>query len=128
MDDSSRQKHVLVVDDDSTMRELICRTLKRMQIGTVEEAESGERALTRLQGQRADLVICDWDMAGMSGLELFQAMAATGASMPFLMLTGRGDVESIIAAKSAGIPAYILKPVTSQELKQKVLFLLGEQA
>jgi DNA-binding response OmpR family regulator len=48
--------------------------------------------------------------------------------MPFLMLTGRGDVESIIAAKSAGIPAYILKPVTSQELKQKVLFLLGEQA
>jgi two-component system chemotaxis response regulator CheY len=118
---------VLVVDDDPAMRELVRRMLTRMDLPDVAEAESGERALSLLRANDppVDLVICDWNMEGMSGLALFQAAASAGCSAPFLMLTGRTDLESILAAKAAGVPAYILKPVSSQDLRDKVSFLLG---
>jgi two-component system, chemotaxis family, chemotaxis protein CheY len=122
--------NILVVDDDETMRTLVCRMLKRMKVGGIVEANGGEQALERLEGAPAklDLVICDWNMPGMSGMELFQRVHTAKPSLPFLMLTGRADLDSVVAAKKAGVPGYIVKPISPQELKTKIAFLVSHGA
>lgn len=123
-------KTVMIVDDDQTMRMLIRRMLTRMRIGTLIEATDGQQALQQLElaPTRCDLVICDWNMPGMSGIELFGRVRALQPDLPFLMLTGRADSSSVIAAKKAGVPAYIVKPISPEELKVKVSHLLGKSA
>lgn len=123
-------KTVMIVDDDQTMRMLIRRMLGRMRIGTLIEAEGGEQALQQLEHSPGpcDLVICDWNMPGMSGIELFDRVHALKPDLPFLMLTGRADANSVIAAKKAGVPAYIVKPIAPEELKTKISFLLAKGA
>jgi len=123
-------KTVMIVDDDQTMRTLIRRMLTRMRISNLVEADGGEQALQRLEQEPAvcDLVICDWNMPGMSGIELFDRVNALKPGLPFLMLTGRADANSVIAAKKAGVPAYIVKPISPDELKTKISYLLGKIA
>lgn len=123
-------KTVMIVDDDQTMRMLIRRMLGRMKITNLIEAEGGEEALVRLgeTPQPCDLVICDWNMPGMSGIEFFDRVHAVQPALPFLMLTGRADASSVIAAKKAGVPAYIVKPISPQELRTKISFLLAKGA
>lgn len=123
-------KTVMIVDDDQTMRMLIRRMLGRMKITNLIEAEGGEEALVRLgeTPQPCDLVICDWNMPGMSGMELFKQVHAAKPALPFLMLTGRADLDSVVAAKKAGVHGYIVKPISPQELKTKIAFLLGHGA
>lgn len=121
---------VLVVDDDEAMRTLVCRMLKRMKIGQVLEAEGGPQALERLAAtpDSIGIVVCDWNMPGMSGIEFFDRVHAVQPALPFLMLTGRADASSVIAAKKAGVPAYIVKPISPQELRTKISFLLAKGA
>jgi two-component system chemotaxis response regulator CheY len=123
---SLKDKRVLIVDDDEPTRSLIRRVLKRMKIANLEEAAGAEQAIACINAtpEDIDLVICDWNMPGMSGIELFDRVHAMKPDLPFLMLTGRADATSVIAAKKAGIPAYIVKPIFPQELKTKVSFLL----
>src|SRR6185437_14205057 len=87
---------VLVVDDDEAMRTLVCRMLKRMKIGQVVEAEGGPQALERLAAtpDSIGIVVCDWNMPGMSGMELFKQVHAERPALPFLMLTGRADLAA----------------------------------
>lgn len=120
-------KTVMIVDDDQTMRTLIRRMLARMKITSLLEAEGGAKALQQLASapSACDLIICDWNMPGMSGIELFDRVNSLRPGMPFLMLTGRADANSVIAAKKAGVPAYIVKPISPDELKNKVWFLLS---
>ena len=122
-------KTVMIVDDDRTMRTLICRMLARMKITSLIEADGGAKALQQLEAAPGpcDLIICDWNMPGMSGIELFDRVSTLRPGMPFLMLTGRADANSVIAAKKAGVPAYIIKPISPDELKTKVAFLLSRQ-
>jgi two-component system, chemotaxis family, chemotaxis protein CheY len=123
-------KTVMIVDDDQTMRTLIRRMLARMKITSLLEAEGGAKALQQLAiaPGACDLIICDWNMPGMSGIELFDRVNSLRPGMPFLMLTGRADANSVIAAKKAGVPAYIVKPISPDELKNKVWFLLSRPA
>jgi two-component system, chemotaxis family, chemotaxis protein CheY len=123
-------KTVMIVDDDQTMRMLIRRMLGRMKIANLIEAEGGEQALKQFeQGPSAcDLIISDWNMPGMSGIEFFDRIHAIKPDLPFLMLTGRSDAGSVIAAKKAGIPAYIVKPISPEELRTKISFLLTKGA
>jgi len=123
-------KRILIVDDDEATRSLVRRVLKRMKIGNLQEAAGGEQAIACLNetSEDIDLVICDWNMPGMSGIELFDRVHAMRPELPFLMLTGRADATSVIAAKKAGIPAYIVKPIFPDELKTKVSFLLAKDA
>jgi CheY-like chemotaxis protein len=123
-------KTVMIVDDDQTMRMLIRRMLGRMRIGNLIEAEGGEAALQRLEEGPAacDLIICDWNMPGMSGMELFDRVHAMKPDLPFLMLTGRADAPSVIEAKRAGVPAYIVKPISPAELKTKIAYLMAKSA
>ncbi|HEX7967673.1 MAG TPA: response regulator [Stellaceae bacterium] len=121
-------KQVLIVDDDASMRTLIQRMLARMKIAKSIEAEGGEQALQRLATMSVDLVICDWNMPGMSGMELFRRARSLRPDLPFLMLTGRADPESQGAAKQAGIGDFMVKPISPPDLKAKVSSLLGISA
>jgi two-component system chemotaxis response regulator CheY len=120
-------KTVMVVDDDEMMRTLLRRMLARMKITSLIEARGGAQALQQLERAAApcDLIISDWTMPGMTGIELFDRVHALKPDLPFLLLTGRADAESMIAAKRAGVPAYIVKPISPDELKAKVSRLLG---
>jgi two-component system, chemotaxis family, chemotaxis protein CheY len=127
---SLESKTIMIVDDDQTMRMLIRRMLTRMKITNLVEATGGADALQQLElaSTPFDLIICDWNMPGMSGIELFDRVSALKPGMPFLMLTGRADANSVIAAKKAGVPAYIVKPISPDELKTKISFLLAKAA
>jgi DNA-binding NtrC family response regulator len=119
---------ILVVDDDEDMRKLICAMLNRMNAGIlVVEAHSGGEALERLSVAREpfSIVICDWEMPGMSGIDLFKQVHASDPKLPFLMLTGRADLESVVAAKKAGIMGYLVKPVSPLQLRAKIGILLS---
>jgi two-component system, chemotaxis family, chemotaxis protein CheY len=118
---------VLVVDDDETMRALLCRMLRRMKVAGAREAESAEQAFEILAAPQSDigLVICDWTMPGMSGIELYQQISAWRPGLPFLMLTGRADGDAVATARAAGVRDYILKPVSAQELALKIHALLA---
>jgi two-component system, chemotaxis family, chemotaxis protein CheY len=117
---------ILVVDDDDDMRTLIRTMLTRMNANIlVIEVRSGEEALERLSAalEPFNIVICDWEMPGMSGLDLYKKVHARDPKLPFLMLTGRADVESVVAAKKAGVMGYLVKPVSPQQLRAKVAAL-----
>jgi two-component system, chemotaxis family, chemotaxis protein CheY len=121
-------KKILFVDDDPSMRVLIRRMLSRMGVANVIEAESGAEALRLLAAAPVDLVLCDWNMPGMSGMELFQRARLLRPDLLFLMLTGRADAESQAAARKAGVAAFMVKPISAPDLKIHLCHLLGASA
>lgn len=120
--------NVLVVDDASFIRDLIKKCLRGAFSGIgIEEAANGRRAQQLLARQTFDLVLCDWEMPEMSGLELlvwFRSQTQN-ASTPFIMVTSRGDKENVIQAIQAGVSDYVGKPFTSEQLVTKVKKALG---
>ncbi|HEX9489645.1 MAG TPA: response regulator [Stellaceae bacterium] len=121
-------KKILVVDDDASMRTLTRRMLSRMGIANLAEAEGGAQALRLLEAAPVDLVICDWNMPAMSGMELFARARSLRPDLPFLMLTGRADAESHAAARQAGVAAFLVKPISAPDLKVQIAYLLGTTA
>jgi len=121
-------KSILIVDDDASMRTLIRRMLSRMGIVNSAEAEGGAQALQLLATAPVDLVICDWNMPAMSGMELFARARSLKPALVFLMLTGRADAESQAAARQAGVAAFMVKPISAPELKIQITRLLGDSA
>lgn len=119
-----RHLRVLVVDDEASMRELLSRMLERLKVGDVVEAASGAQALERIAGGTFDVVLLDWNMPEMSGLEFFHRVHAKNPVLPFVMVTGRSDARSIAAAKNSGVTAYVVKPVSQGELKAKLCYVL----
>ena len=118
-------KRILVVDDEASMRTLIRRTLSRMGMANLLEAASGAEALQLLAATPVDLVMCDWNMPAMSGMELFQRARSLKPDLVFLMLTGRADAESHAAARQAGVAAFLVKPIAAPDLKIQLVQLLG---
>ena len=116
--------HILIVEDEEPMRALLARMLQRIPVGRVVEAENGSVGLAQVGAQPIDLVICDWNMPEMSGMEFFDRVHAAHPDLPVLMVTGRSDAGSIVAAKRAGISAYIVKPISQRELKAKIQYVL----
>src|SRR5260370_25722991 len=121
-------KKILVVDDDASMRTWTRRRLARRGFANLAEAEGGARALRLLEAARVDLVICDWNMPAMSGMELFARARSLRPDLPFLMLTGRADAESHAAARQAGVAAFLVKPISAPDLKVQIAYLLGTTA
>ena len=121
---------VLVVDDESLTRSLICNTLRRMRISQLVEAVDGKQGLSEFETDpnRFDLIVCDWNMPGLSGMDFCKAVRTKRADLPFLIVTGRDDPESVSAAIESGVSAYILKPFLPQEIKAKIAFLMSGQA
>jgi len=112
----------LVVDDFSTMRRIVRNLLAELGYGHVEEADDGRTALPMLRQGEFDVLITDWNMPGMPGLELLKAIRADAklAKLPVLMLTAEAKREQIIEAAQAGVNGYVIKPFTAETLKAKL--------
>ena len=117
---------VLVVDDYSTMRRIIKNLLNQIGFMNVEEADNGATAYDKLRAQKFGLVISDWNMEPMTGLELLKLVRADSAlkSLPFIMVTAESKTENVIAAKQAGVSNYIVKPFNAETLKTKISSVL----
>ncbi|MYZ52906.1 chemotaxis response regulator CheY [Malikia spinosa] len=116
----------LVVDDFSTMRRIVRNLLKELGHASVDEAEDGVAALSKLKRDSFDFVISDWNMPNMDGLQLLQAVRADPAlsALPVLMVTAEAKKENIIAAAQAGASGYIVKPFTAATLDEKITKIL----
>jgi two-component system, chemotaxis family, chemotaxis protein CheY len=112
----------LVVDDSPTMRRIVINALKTFNFEDVVEAEDGQDALVKLQKEKIDFVITDWNMPNMTGLELTRAIRtdANLKNMPILMVTTRGLKQDIVEALQAKVNNYVVKPFTPQILKEKI--------
>jgi two-component system chemotaxis response regulator CheY len=113
---------ILVVDDFSTMRRFIRNILDQLGYREVEEADDGDSALEKLRGTRFDLVIADWNMPRMNGLDLVRAIRADEGlkTIPVLMVTAEASKENIIEAVKSGVSGYVVKPFSSDVLKEKI--------
>ena len=113
---------ILVVDDFSTMRRIIKNLLRDLGFNNTAEADDGLTALPMLQAGNFDLLITDWNMPGMQGIDLLKAVRADPklAKMPVMMVTAEQKKEQIIEAAKAGVNGYIVKPFTAATLKEKL--------
>ena len=120
----------LVVDDFSTMRRIVKNLLHDLGYPNVTEADDGKTALPMLQAGAFDFLISDWNMPGMSGLDLVKAVRSDAklAKLPVLMLTAEAKREQIIEAAQAGVNGYVIKPFTAETLKEKLDKILGTLA
>ncbi len=124
-----KAKRVLIVEDTSSMRGVIKATIASMGTFTIVEAVDGQQALKSIESSHFDLVICDWDMPKMTGLELLQAIRAQDRFkiLPFVMLTANSQLEKIKQAISLGVTDYVAKPFQPATLINKVSAYLIEQ-
>ena len=118
---------VLIVDDYKTMLRIVRNLLKQIDIHNVTEANDGTEALTLLRSGDYSLVISDWNMAPMSGLQLLQEVRADSRlrTLPFIMITAESKTDNVIAAKQAGVSSYIVKPFNAETLQTKIEKVLG---
>jgi two-component system chemotaxis response regulator CheY len=121
-----KSKKVLVVDDQKSMRGLVRFALLQMGMETVDGAESGEEAIKKLTQVRYDLVITDLHMGGISGLGLLKAIRSHPVlrSTPVIMATSETSSDTVRQAKTAGVDAFILKPVEPNALQARVKSVL----
>lgn len=119
---------LLVVDDSSTMRRIIKNTLQRLGHQDVLEGADGVEGWTVLNANPdIDMLITDWNMPEMNGLELIKKVRADSrfADLPIIMVTTEGGKAEVITALKAGVNNYIVKPFTPQVLKEKLAAVLG---
>lgn len=124
---SAKSMQILIVDDQQSMRELLRHCLSEIGITKVTSTKSGETALEAIGKESFDLVISDWNMDGMSGLDLLTKIRSNPVvkSMPFIMATGTQDKKQVLAAKEAGANNYIVKPFSVADLKKRVEAVFG---
>jgi two-component system, chemotaxis family, chemotaxis protein CheY len=119
---------VLVVDDYPSMRRIACNLLRQLGFTEIDEANDGAEALTKLRQKSFGLVISDWDMQTVDGIELVKQMRADAllAAIPFILVTAESRPESAAIAKQAGVSGYIVKPFDVNTLKSKLTSILGQ--
>lgn len=117
-----RSMSVLIVDDYKTMLRIIRNLLKQIEFNNVDEATDGGDALARLRAGNFGLVISDWNMAPMTGLQLLQEVRADSRlkATPFIMVTAESKADNVVAAKQAGVSNYIVKPFNAETLREKI--------
>ena len=122
MDNVDRKMPILVVDDFSTMRRIVKTCLKQIGFENITEAADGKEALTKLEGAEFRLIVSDWNMPNMMGIELLRAVRGSEKlkGIPFIMVTAEGNKDNIIEAAKAGVSNYIVKPFTADVLQQKM--------
>ena len=118
---------ILVVDDEPTMRMIIERILRQMQFSHVVLASDGKQAMDKLEKEPYALVVADWNMPNLSGLELLRAIRANPKlqTIPVLMVTAEDNHQKVLEAIKAGVNHYILKPFTTTQFEEKVGQILG---
>ncbi len=118
----SKDMKFLVVDDFSTMRRIIKNLLNDLGYSNTAEADDGTTALAALRSAPFDFVVTDWNMPGMTGIDLLRAIRADDKlkTLPVLMVTAEAKREQIIEAAQNGVNGYIIKPFTAQTLEEKL--------
>lgn len=113
---------ILVVDDFSTMRRIVKNLLRDLEFTNTVEADDGKTALPILQAGGIEFLITDWNMPGMTGIDLLKAVRSDPelADLPVLMVTAEAKREQIILAAQSGVNGYIIKPFTAATLKEKI--------
>ncbi len=116
---------VLIVEDQDEAKNMMRQMLAEIGIHQIFEASNGREGLSFLDiaDDMVDLIISDWNMPSMSGLDLLKQLQSVGSELPFMMITGRGDKDSVINAKAAGVAGYILKPFSMTQLEAKLRIL-----
>ncbi len=120
--------NILIVDDYKTMLRILRNLLKQLNFNNVVDATDGAMALNILRSQKINLVISDWNMEPMTGIQLLREVRADNnlKHLPFIMITAESKSENVIAAKEAGVSNYIVKPFNAETLKAKLTSVLGE--
>ncbi|MFN3505284.1 MAG: response regulator [Caldimicrobium sp.] len=118
---------ILIVDDFATMRKIIRNILIQLGFKNILEADDGTTALDILSKEKVDLIISDWNMPKMSGLELLKAVRGNEATkdLPFIMVTAEAQKENILEAIKYKVSQYIVKPFTPETLKEKLEKVFG---
>ena len=113
---------VLVVDDFATMRRIIKGVLKQLGFSNIVEAEDGDVALEELKREDYDLILADWNMPNMNGLDLLKAVRSDKKlkRIPFIMVTAEGQKDNILEAVKAGVSNYVIKPFTPETINEKL--------
>ena len=124
----NKEMAILVVDDYKTMLRIIRNLLKQLDFGNVDDATDGSAALKKLREKEYGLVISDWNMEPMTGLQLIREVRSDKKlkKLPFIMVTADSKTENVVAAKEAGVSNYIVKPFNAETLKQKMVSVLGD--
>ena len=114
--------NILVVDDFATMRRIMKNILKQIGFTNITEADDGTTALNELKKKKFDLIISDWNMPNMPGIELLKAVRSNNElkSLPFLMVTAEAQKQNVIEAVQAGVSNYVVKPFTAEAISEKL--------
>lgn len=117
-----KEMKILIVDDFSTMRRIIKNLLRDLGFNNTAEADDGKTGLPMLQSGSYDFLVTDWNMPGMSGIDLLKAVRSDDAlkGIPVLMVTAESKRDQIVEAAQAGVNGYIVKPFTATTLKEKI--------
>jgi len=115
-------KKVLVVDDSAVMRQIIKKNLKELGFSDLTEAEDGAAGLKKAGEAAFDLIVSDWNMPNMTGLEFLKAVRTDAGlkGVAFIMVTSEADKEKIMEAVQAGVNQYIVKPFNAVQLEEKI--------
>jgi len=118
----NKDMKILIVDDFSTMRRIVKNLLRDLGFTNTQEADDGSSALPILKANDFDFLVTDWNMPGMTGIELLKSVRADAKlkNLPVLMVTAEAKREQIIEAAQAGVNGYVVKPFTAQALKEKI--------
>lgn len=121
---------ILIVEDKKDARMIMRQMLGELGVTQIFEAQDGKEALEFMDAafDFVDLIICDWNMPNMDGVEFLRQVRSVGIEIPFLMTTGRGDKSSVIEAKSSGVSGYICKPYSIAQLEVKLRVLCQRMA
>ena len=115
---------VLIVDDHSTMLRIVRNLLAQINLNNVDEAKDGQEALQKLARKKYQLVLSDWNMEPMTGLQLLQFVRSDPTyqhvHVPFIMITAEARPENVAEAKKAGVDNYVIKPFNADTLESKI--------
>jgi two-component system chemotaxis response regulator CheY len=119
--------NVLIVDDYTTMLRIVRNLLKQIGFNNIEEATDGSQAFQMMKSRKFGLVISDWNMEPMTGIQLLRQVRQEPdlKAVPFIMVTAESKTENVVEAKKAGVSNYIVKPFNADTLKQKIASVLG---
>ncbi|MCB1538381.1 MAG: response regulator [Alphaproteobacteria bacterium] len=121
--------HAMVVEDQQDIRSVVREILKDIGVGRVTEVQDGRSALNIMEAEELspiNFIVCDWNMPRMNGIDFLKQVRSIFPRLPFLMITGRSDVDSVVEARDAGVTAYIRKPFTPAQLSAKIGGLLRQ--
>ena len=125
----NKEMNVLIVDDYQTMLRIIKNLLGQLGFKNIDQATDGQAALEMMKNKNYGLVISDWNMEPMTGIDLLKTVRGqetANQNVPFIMVTAESKTQNVIEARKAGVDNYIVKPFNAETLKQKISSVIGD--